>query len=293
MVGWPQIMEHESNPNAEKDQAGSTLEQSLAELGLCGLQRTTYLCLLQNGPSSARFIGQSIRVNRTDVYRILRVLSARGLVNTIMEEPNRYEAVKPDIAVKTLLSEMEERVMSAKKTTSELIMRLNSIGRVDAAVEHREPRVQFKLLTGKPVIDEWRKLLRSAQHEVLRVWSPVGIRMNYAQGLIDDFKECVNRGIKIRAISEINRENVFEAEEFSSLIELRHCDGLADAVRYQVVDDSQVIISSMDFKTDERRLEGVITNKQVLVNGFKKEFEEMWRRSMLAKTRIAKIRQKK
>ncbi|MDG6999214.1 MAG: hypothetical protein JRN15_08880 [Nitrososphaerota archaeon] len=271
----------------------TSAESKLAMLGLSGLQASTYVCLLRSGPSSANQIAKRIHVNRTDVYRVIKVLANRGLVNMIMQNPNQYEASKPNMAVKVLISELEDRVKQAKEQVPEVIMLLDSIKPVQQFVEDRKERnANFRLLTGKIVITAWQALLKKADNEVMRVWSSEGIRTNYSQGFIDDFRECVNRGVRIRGIAEINKNNIFESEEFASLIELRHLDALSDVVRYEIVDRSEIIISAMDVKDTEKKLEGLQTNNKVLVAGFVNEFESAWEKAVPAKIRIDEIRKK-
>ena len=280
-----------SRNNTELDTTSA--ESKLAMLGLSGLQASTYVCLLRSGPSSANQIAKRIHVNRTDVYRVIKVLANRGLVNTIMQNPNQYEASKPTMAVKVLISELEDRAKQAKEQVPEVIMLLDSIKPVQQLVEVRKERnTNFRLLTGKIVITAWQGLLKKANSEVMRVWSSEGIRTNYSQGFIDDFRECVNRGVRVRGIAEINKNNIFESEEFASVIELRHLDALSDVVRYEIVDRSEIIISAMDVKDTEKRLEGLQTNNKVLVAGFVNEFESAWEKAVPAKIRIDEIRRK-
>lgn len=275
------------------EEESSSAESKLAMLGLSGLQASTYVCLLRRGPSSANEIAKRIHVNRTDVYRVIKVLANRGLVNTIMQNPNRYEASKPNMAVKVLISELEDRVKQAREQVPDVVMLLDSIKPVQQLVEVRKERsTNFRLLTGKVVITAWQGLLKKASSEVMRVWSSEGIRTNYSHGFIDDFRECVNRGVRIRGIAEINKNNIFESEEFASVIELRHLDFLSDVVRYEIVDRSEIIISAMEVKDTEKRLEGLQTNNKVLVAGFVNEFESAWERAVPAKIRIEEIRRK-
>ena len=275
------------------DADATSLESKLARLGLSGLQGSIYMCLLRHGPSTANQIAKWINVNRTDVYRVIKVLANRGLVNTIMQNPNQYEAAKPTTAVKVLISELEDRVKQAKEQVPEIIMLLDSIKPIQQPLEdQREHKTSFRLLTGKLVITAWQGLLKKANNEVMRVWSPQGIRTNYSQGFIDDFRECAARGVRIRGIAEINKNNIFESEEFASVIELRHLTASSDMVRYEIVDRSEIIISAMDVKDTEKRLEGLQTNNKVLVAGFVNEFESAWEKATPAKIRIDEIRRK-
>ena len=76
----------------DENEDPASIEAKLSILGLRGLQATTFLSLLRNGPSTASQTAIRIRVNRTDVYRVIKDLVGRNLVNTTMQNPNIYEA---------------------------------------------------------------------------------------------------------------------------------------------------------------------------------------------------------
>ena len=105
----------------------SALETKLSELGLVGLQSKTYFQLLRIRPATASLIARSIGVDRTDIYRILRALYNKGLVDIKSGHPNLYEAVTPEIALTKLISEKEEKLIKLKTSAKELLQVLNSI----------------------------------------------------------------------------------------------------------------------------------------------------------------------
>ena len=196
--------------------------------------------------------------------------------------------------MKILLSELEDRVKFAEGQVPDIILMLDSTKPIQEFVENKKDRnTNFKLLTGKLLISAWQDLLKKAKHDVLRVWSSDGIRSNYTQGLVEDFRECVAGGFRVRGIAEINKYNILESEEFASVLELRHLEPISDAIRYQIIDRSDIIISTMNVKEAERRLQGLQTNNKVLVTGFVREFEKEWEKAIPAKNRIEEIRNHK
>ena len=125
------------------DDDATDMESKLELLGLQGLQASTYICLLESGLLSANQIARKIHVNRIDVYRILRALSTRGLVNL-------YEAAKPNLTVKILITEMEDQAKRARSQAPDVLMSLDSIKHTEPSVEEREKRnIRFKLLARK------------------------------------------------------------------------------------------------------------------------------------------------
>ena len=273
-----------------KDEAEHlSIQRRLEALGVGDLESRAYISLLKGGPSTARNLALSTRIGRTDAYRVAKSLANRGLVKITFTNPNKYEALPPKVALEILVSGLEDSVRSVKKEIPELIMSLESIRQVETASLNQAASNRITLLSGKSVISSWREDLSNAKKEVLRLWSPDGIRMNYKHGLFEDFVECAKRNITIRAITEILRTNLYECEEFSSIVELRHLENVSDALRYQLTDGQHIIISSMDHQKDERQMEAVTTNNPVLIKGFERNFESLWTKAIPAKARIKEL----
>ena len=134
----------------------------------------------------------------------------------------------------------------------------------------------FRLLSGRSVVKTWRDLLERSESQVVRVWSPQGIEMSYSNGFVDDFKKAVERGVRIRGVVEMTLHNSSACSAFSSVMDLRYIRSLKDSLRYELVDDTNIAISLVDFKELKGQLEAISTNNRVIVRGFKSHFEHLW-----------------
>jgi sugar-specific transcriptional regulator TrmB len=274
----------------EIEQTETMVLRRLETLGLGNLQARAYISLLRGGPATARTLALRAKISRTDSYRITKALASRGLVKISFSNPNVYEALNPKAALEVLVSELEYSVRKAKEELPELIMSLETLKPSQNEPEAEDSASVITLLRGKSVISAWRHDLSVAQYRVVRFWSSDGVRMNYRHGLFEDYEICANRGVKIRAITEILKSNLYECEEFSNIIQLRHLPSLSGSIRYQIIDGKHIIISSMGQEKDVREMEAVATNNHVLIKGFEKSFEDLWTKAVDAQIRIKEIK---
>lgn len=72
------------------------IRRHLTDLGLEELEAEIYLALLRNGPSKAGSVIGLTDASRGTVYRVLKDLVDRGIVEKELSQPARYRAVDPE-----------------------------------------------------------------------------------------------------------------------------------------------------------------------------------------------------
>jgi two-component system, OmpR family, sensor histidine kinase VicK len=98
--------------------------------------------------------------------------------------------------------------------------------------------------------------------------------------------EAKDRGVRVRHITEITKENIRDCKKLMSLMELRHLDGLRG---YLVIEDGEIFISHAF--GDEAKLvpHMVISTVNVLVEQQQYFFELLWSKAIPAKQRIKEV----
>lgn len=95
-----------------------------------------------------------------------------------------------------------------------------------------------------------------------------------------------NRGIKVRFITEITKENLYHSKELMKIVELRHLDGnkgnfgISDGVEYR---------ASPTSKQEGTPSEYIISTMKSLVEQQQFVFETLWNKAIPAKQRIKEI----
>jgi hypothetical protein len=104
--------------------------------------------------------------------------------------------------------------------------------------------------------------------------------------VVKEYMEAKDRGVRVRHITEITKENIRDCKKLMSLMELRHLDGLRG---YLVIEDGEIFISHAF--GDEAKLvpHMVISTVNVLVEQQQYFFELLWSKAIPAKQRIKEI----
>jgi two-component system, OmpR family, sensor histidine kinase VicK len=101
--------------------------------------------------------------------------------------------------------------------------------------------------------------------------------------VVKEYMEAKDRGVRVRHITEITKENILDCKKLMSLMEMRHLDGLRG---YLVIEDGEIFISHAF--GDEAKLvpHMVVSSVNVLVEQQQYFFELLWSKAILAKQRI-------
>jgi sugar-specific transcriptional regulator TrmB len=70
--------------------------KTLEGLGLKQLDAEVYIYLAQNDPQKAREIAETLETYKRQLYRSLKSLQSKGIVNASQERPARFSAVSFD-----------------------------------------------------------------------------------------------------------------------------------------------------------------------------------------------------
>ena len=275
-----------------QDSGGIFLEADLADrellnvyrFGLTPLQGKLYVSLLRHGPSQARVLASKLGVNRVDVYRVLRELRNRGIVEVQLTEPSRFVASPPKMVLELLVNERENQVSELRQLLPQLNSWLDSITNTEVSCDSGNTEgtgtSHFKLRYGNQYIDTLESMLRNSKIEVLKIWSAPGITLHSKAGLLEEFATAAARGVKIRGIIEVTSEVTKEIRSVSKFANLRYNHHLSSALRYTISDSREVFVSGTSTPLVGKELVGFWTNNISVVSGFVQDFDRLWKDSM-------------
>ncbi|MDE1852626.1 MAG: hypothetical protein KGI38_02630 [Thaumarchaeota archaeon] len=230
-------------------ESASRLSQELEKFGLNRATAKTYVALLGNGESSANTLSKASGIHRVDVYKRLEELTRLGFVNVQLGRPSLYEASDPEFVLDAITEAKKGEMnrLSAMKAT--LLPQLKVLMRTRADASHGEGRDVYKLIAGRSKgYEEAKRLVRTANEEILRVVSSTGLVRNYKFGVLDEYKLCSERGVKIRIISDLSKVPRKVIRFCLEHFELRH--STESSMRLLVVDRSALLFSAVFNDTD-------------------------------------------
>lgn len=101
------------------------MEEALRELGLSNKEATLYMLLLSHPRQTAQELANRSAITRTNVYRLLDLMEARGLV-TFEDNPiRRYCTAEPQ-ALQKLLRDQQQHLQQAANTLSSAMPRFRA-----------------------------------------------------------------------------------------------------------------------------------------------------------------------
>jgi hypothetical protein len=191
------------------------------------------------------------------------------------------------LAVRTLVSNKEREFLQLKNQAISLEESLRTIRKAQTSLPE-EPisngnyLVNFTVKSADQTFAQYEKMLRHCKREILLVWSTFGLHTHYQNGLFYPFKECFERGISIRGITEISNRHHQEKVEWAKIVNFRYQRSLEEALRYLIVDSSELLLAINRIPCDIGKLAALCTNNRTVVRGFEVDFYNLWNSSSLA-----------
>lgn len=101
----------------------------LVDLGIKRLDAEVYLYLATKGPKKGRAVYSELKINKMQLYRSLKELQNRGMVNSSSEYPARFSAVLFDKFLDLLIQAKKEQAKSLQESKKMLLSTWRSITR--------------------------------------------------------------------------------------------------------------------------------------------------------------------
>jgi sugar-specific transcriptional regulator TrmB len=248
----------------------------LREMGLSRPESMVYAALVSMGPSHARSLCGPAKHSREEVYRILRGLESKGLVEARLEKPMTFVAIDPDAAVKLFIEKIEEDSTVRIEKARELGAWLKQIYGVSVYEQTLDPRYNVKLLHGRQVILEGNTMMRKAKRDFVFVVTARWLPKLDEVGNLAPLIAAARRGVKIRIITEVTDENVDFVGRYRMLFDIRHHEGVNQSVRLMIYDDSEVLFALSGSDESIERMASLSSSSAVIIEGLRFTFETMW-----------------
>lgn len=238
------------------------LKIALQKLGLTATETSTYLFLLEHGPSSVAEIAKATRVLRTNCYGVLHKLQKRGLVEVAgKQHPATYAASTPS----SLLRDLENR----RQTIDSVLPDLLSLYKDQA----HKPTIRF--FSGKEEVQEifyqmlgTRELVAFASTDTLHTLYP-GFFTGEWQ------REFRKRGGTLRDILTIEGNNS-AAREMRAVLGSQYDYRLIPKGHRPTATDVLVWDENVALITLEKPIFGTLLHSKQMADTFRLMFELMW-----------------
>jgi sugar-specific transcriptional regulator TrmB len=276
---------------------GETVRKVLKDFGLTEKETEAYIFLAKHGASRSREIVKGIRTHKGEVYRVLKTLQTKGLVEITIEFPTRYTAVPFENALDSFIKVKKEEVTSVENARQELLDDWKSIRKTDV-----------ELLTEKFVVIEGNRriypkilqMIQETRNHLSAVSTVSGLLRADQFGLFEAIlSNPLKSKIEFRFLTELSRENLNSAKTLLKKIPKTRFDfkgrnpelGLQLSPRMVIRDEEEILFftTPKDASMLGRNDLCLWTNCKALVQSFSAVFEDLWRNSTDIEKKIGEI----
>jgi sugar-specific transcriptional regulator TrmB len=103
----------------------------LVDLGIKRLDAEVYLYLATSGPKKGRTVSNELKISKMQLYRSLRELQSRGMVNSSSEYPARFSAALFDKFLDQLIRVKKEQAKTLQASKEDLLSTWRSVTEKD------------------------------------------------------------------------------------------------------------------------------------------------------------------
>ena len=254
----------------------------LSKLGLSSLESRIYVYILRRGQVKASEVSKSLGVNRVDIYRSIKGLRQRGILEVVLSRPLLFSAITPPMLRKTLVEEQEQKLQAFKQLAIEIQESLSLISKIESAEKqlvHETEHERFTIKTGRQIIEKWRQMAINSRQDIAIILSAIGVKTHYTEGFVELYSKLSKKKVRVRIIAEVRKDNLDEVIEFSKVCQVKILAHPSSTLRYVISDDSELMVSAGSFSNDQRDFVAIETSKDALIRALKGDFDEKWKKA--------------
>lgn len=275
-----------------------TIKNVLRDFGLTKTEGELYLFLARHGPLKGTELAKRINKDKAQVYRFLKRLQTKGLVEATLETPYRFSCVPFEKVVESTIKTKRDDAKRIENMKQELFDYWKKTNRTMP----RDQLEKFVVITGtKKIYQKILQMINDAKKCFCLASTVDDLLRGYQFGLFDgEFNSTVDSQIKFRFLTELSPNNVDAMnrlkEKSKSKMDFRACNpdmGIQLSPRMAIRDEEEILLflgsdsKSLSTSQDETCL---WTNGNILVRSFITVFENLWVNSKDIEEKIFEIK---
>lgn len=269
------VEEFDEYLDVESDETTSSLIAELEKLEISATEARIFLFLTRTGPGSASDIARGTKVPRSDTYRHIGSLLARGLLTSTFTKPQKYTALSFEDAIDLLVKTKYEALSAILQRKRELQNRLTAISKANPRQEEAVSN-EFQVLEDKEVIhSKIKKKLLQAESMVLAKISKRTMINFYHAEICDEMISLEKHNVEVKIKTDWHGiyDYLKEIDPDGKLADVS--DIVADALDFDfiVIDKNEAII--LMYEDEEKKLRGLYINSNKMTPAFELLFQRL------------------
>ena len=271
-------------------------KEVLEELNVSEKEMEVYFFLNKSGPIKAKTISNSLGINRVQLYRIIKGLQKKGMIESSFEKPARFQSISFSRILNRMIKEKKDKVSLLENYKEIAVSQIDKIGNNNVAISEK-----FLVLQGrKNIFAKARELIQEAKTTVIVVSSGFGIMQAFVAGLMEaGFSHPLRDKISWQFLTnsptardrvDLTIEMLKKAKEVKMKVESYIVDINPDLFPRFIIKDNEELVFFLhpneNATMNPKKESGFWTNNKVLVHAFLGYYQELRRKSACLRDEI-------
>lgn len=243
-----------------------------SRLNFAPSEAEAYYCMLTEDQTAAN-LSTLLKLNRSYVYGVLKKMIEKGFCLEINGVVRKYRAVKPSLAFKSTIDDLNDRVKDINEFSDSLEPFYKE------RVENRTHETIKVLYSKAHILDTLNRYEHEAQEEILAFSKPPYLMDIYNfQKYGKSQSESTTRGVQHKTVYEMGEVNLAHLEMLKQYIKSGEEVRIAKVLPMKlVIFDSKIVVFTLERKIDVNAdLTFTSFNDTVLASSFKLIFQMYW-----------------
>ena len=288
-----------------------TIFNVLRDSNLTENESKVYVFLAKIGAQRACGISRSLSIHKAQVYRVLKNLESRGMVDLTLEKPARYTAVPFENILELLIKTKRDDISFLEDNKNTLLTQWRSINLQKSAL----PLEKFAVIEGrKNISSRILQMIEKRKRELLILTTNHGMIQAEQAGIIKaglvkaETIQAMKKGdiipVSARLLTQISKKNLNIIRQMRKRVSEKHLNielrdinsSLKLYPHFLIIDEEEAfffITLKKDSALTSRQETGLWTNSEAFVCTLKAFFEELWHDATDMNERICEIETEK
>ncbi len=274
------------------------VQKVLRNFGLTEKEAELYIFLAKRSALRSGEIAKGIKTHRVEVYRMLKSLQTKGVIESTLESPARFTTVPFETVLDSFIKAKREETALIEKTKQSVLNDWQIISKIEpeASLE------KFVVVEGnKKIYSRVLNMVKETKSQLSFATTIQGLARADEFGVLDTvLNHPLKESIKFRFLTELSRENLKAVKTFFKKISKTGLDfkgknpnlGLKLSPRMVMRDKEEILFfirPTSETQVTEKDDVCLWTNCKTLVQSFVAVFEDLWSNSEDINEKIAEI----
>jgi predicted DNA-binding transcriptional regulator len=273
------------------------IENVLKDFGLTEKETEVYIFLAKHGILTGRKIVRQMKKDKGQIYRILKRLQKKGLVEATLEYPTRFNAVPFEKVIDSFIKSKREEVAQIEKAKKNLLSVWNRISQseLESSLE------KFAVIEGNnKIYHKISQMVKETNSELLMALTLTDLFKADQFGVFEILsKHPAKSKVQFQALTQLSKQNlkavkVIKPKLESNLVFRGINPNLGSPPFYRVIirDKEEIVLFISDMNEQDLRDKKEVclfTNSKRIVQAFSVLFKDLWSDSIDIKDLIIEV----